>query len=383
MRLIFRWFAALWLISVACTLAAQQPVNPSIALPEPPGSFAPLDVITTTDAVLFSRPEIERSMRKAADYGLKVFTDPGHSEWIRSTFYIGVLATYSTTSDTRYLDATTSWAAALNFTTSTRDRGRADNQCCGQVYCELYLMKDDPQMLRAIQSSFDDMVRARPKGRVEWWWCDALFMAPPGLARMAAAVENPHYVDLMNTMYWDSWDFLFDRNENLFYRDQSYFYVRTTKNCQKIFWSRGNGWVLAGLARILQYLPQDNTSRPRYIELFQKMATRIAGLQQADGTWRSSLLDPDEYPLAESSGSGFFCYGIAWGINNGLLDREQFLPVVKRAWRGLNSVLSPDGKVGYVQPVAGAPGTVSREQTQEYAVGAFLLAGSEVAKLGL
>ncbi|MGI8905595.1 MAG: glycoside hydrolase family 88/105 protein [Candidatus Sumerlaeaceae bacterium] len=372
--------AAMTLLAGGLTYA-QPPVNPSVPQPDPPPSTFTLELVKTPDAELFSREGVERSMRKAADFGLTTFTQPGRNEWVRSTFYAGVMATYYTTSDTRYLDAATSWAQSVNFTTATRDKGRADNQCCGQVYCELYMAKKDPRMLETIRASFDEMARQRPRGRAEWWWCDALFMAPTVMVRLTDVTGDPKYVQQMHEMYWDSWDFLFDRNENLFYRDQNYFYVRTMANCQKIFWSRGNGWVIAGLARILPYLPQDDPHRARYVDLYVKMASRLAGLQRADGLWRSSLLDADEYPFPESSGTGFFTFALAWGINNGLLDREQYLPVVKKGWRGLNSVITSDGMVGYVQQIAGAPGFVRPDQTQEYAVGAFLLAGSEVAKL--
>jgi rhamnogalacturonyl hydrolase YesR len=373
-------FAAIVAVTPSAALG-QPPINPSIAPVDPASTTYTLREVSTPDAELFSQAEIERTMRRVADYGLTTFTQPGRNEWIRSTFYTGVLATYYTTSDTRYLDAATSWAASVNFTTATRDKGRADNQCCGQVYTELYAIKRDPRMIETIRTSFDDMYRQHPKGRVEWWWCDALFMAPTVMARLSDVTGDPRYIQQMHQMYWDTWDFLFDRNEKLFYRDSTYFYVRTMANCQKIFWSRGNGWVIGGLARIIPYLKQDDPMRARYVELFQKMAQRLAGLQRADGLWRSSLLDPDEYPIPESSGTGFFTYALAWGINNGLLDRERYLPVVKRGWRGLNGVVTPEGMVGFVQQVAGAPGFVRSDQTQEYAVGAFLLAGSEVAKL--
>jgi unsaturated rhamnogalacturonyl hydrolase len=341
-----------------------------------------LDLVTSSDSELFSHPAVGRIMRKVADYGLTTFTQPGRNEWIRSTFYAGVMATYYTTSDTKYLDSTMSWATQLNFTTASRDRSRADNQCCGQVYTELYMIRHEPRMIETIRASFDDMITSRVYGRIEWWWCDALFMAPPAMVRLAAVTGDHKYIDLMNDLYWDCWDFLYDRDENLFYRDASYFNKRTASG-KKVFWSRGNGWVLAGLARLIPYLPADYSSRSRFIDLYKKMAERLAGLQQPDGLWRSSLLDPDEYPMPESSGTGFYTFAIAWGINNGLLDREHYLPVVKKGWRGLNSIVDPQGKVTHVQQVAGAPGRVRPDQTQEYAVGGFLLAGSEIAKLKL
>jgi len=154
-----------------------------------------------------------------------------------------------------------------------------------------------------------------------------------------------------------------------------------TSNGRKIFWSRGNGWVIAGIPRVLRYLPEDDPYYNRYVELFRTMAASIARVQGEDGLWRTNLADPDEYPMPETSGSAFFCYAMAWGVNNGVLEKQIYLPVVRKAWSGLVGAVSPEGKLGSVQVVSGWPEPVSPENTHEYAVGAFLLAGSEVIKL--
>ena len=159
-----------------------------------------------------------------------------------------------------------------------------------------------------------------------------------------------------------------------------YFDQRET-NGAKVFWSRGNGWVLAGLARGLQYLPPDYPARPRFAALFKEMANRVAPLQRPDGYWRVSLLNPDAFPMPETSGAGFFTYALAWGVNAGLLDRTVFEPAVLNGWAALNRAVLPDGKLGYVQRVGAAPGDTSADETEVYGVGAFLLAGSEVHQL--
>jgi rhamnogalacturonyl hydrolase YesR len=180
---------------------------------------------------------------------------------------------------------------------------------------------------------------------------------------------------------------LFDKEEHLFARDLGYVIKADGSglkeaNGQKIFWSRGNGWVMAGLVRVLQELPQNYHNRTFYANLFKEMAARIASLQQSDGLWRASLLDPASYPGGEVSGSGFFCYALAWGINNGLLDRKTYLPVVKKAWIGLNKCVNDEGRVGWVQPIGADPRkNFDADSWEVYGTGAFLLAGSEVAKL--
>ena len=196
-------------------------------------------------------------MRRAADYQLDLQArDLATSksdinlEWVRGAFFTGVMALVEATSDTKYIDAASTWGARKNWELDIPDTRHADWQCIGQVYLELYLMKRDPAMLAGIKRNVDAQVAAPRPGRVEWWWCDALYMAPPMLTRLYAATGDRKYLDFLNTMYWDTWDFLYDRDENLFYRDKNYF-GKTTKHGEKVFWSRGNGWVLAGLARLI------------------------------------------------------------------------------------------------------------------------------------
>lgn len=139
---------------------------------------------------------------------------------------------------------------------------------------------------------------------------------------------------------------------------------------------------MGGLVRILQELPKDYKNRPFYENLFKEMAERIVSLQQEDGLWRASLLDPASYPGGEVSGSGFFCYALAWGINNKLLDRNTYLPAVKKTWVALNKCVNEEGRVGWVQPIGADPRKNFTEESWEvYGTGAFLLAGSEVIKL--
>jgi rhamnogalacturonyl hydrolase YesR len=164
----------------------------------------------------------------------------------------------------------------------------------------------------------------------------------------------------------------------LYYRDSRFIPQRDPKG-RKIFWGRGNGWVFAGLARILADLPADHPSRPRYESLFKQMADRIAGLQGATGCWPISLLEPQR--TAETSGTGFFVYGLAWGINHGLLPRKRYRHSVDRGWRALAAAVQPDGKLGWVQRIGDGPDQVTADDTQLYGVGAFLLAASEVSRL--
>jgi unsaturated rhamnogalacturonyl hydrolase len=157
-------------------------------------------------------------------------------------------------------------------------------------------------------------------------------MAPPTWLRLYAATDDTRYLDFAVTNFWRTTDFLYDKDEHLFFRDSTFF-KKTEANGKKIFWSRGNGWVLGALVRTLQFLPMNDPSRPRFEQLFKDMAAKILSLQQADGMWRASLLDPDNYPTPEASGSALFTYGLAWGVNQGLLDRATLNPPSARRGR--------------------------------------------------
>jgi rhamnogalacturonyl hydrolase YesR len=197
---------------------------------------------------------------------------------------------------------------------------------------------------------------------------------------LTKATGDRRYLDIMHRFFRDVQSELYSPEDGLFYRDKR-FIGQTTSRGKKIFWSRGNGWVLGGLVRILEYLPETDPERSRYLELYQKMAGSVAQCQGADGLWRPNLGDAEDVPVPESSGTGFFCYALAWGVNRGVLDRSAYLPVVTKAWEGLAANVSPEGKVGWGQPVGDRPVAVKTDQTHEYVTGTFLLAGSEMWKL--
>jgi rhamnogalacturonyl hydrolase YesR len=324
-------------------------------------------------------------MKRVADYELSRFaSSPTNRNWARAVFYTGALATYRASGDMKYLSAARSWGDTNDWALGTDGNGRplspadntrfADNQACIQTYAELYIETPLAAMLGPATASIDAMIAKPVAGRTEWWWCDALFMAPPALARVAKALDRPQYLSLMHTLFSDAKAHLYSPEQHLFYRDSSFFDTNT-------FWSRGNGWVVAGLARILEFVPADDPRRADYEALLREMAEKLRTLQQADGFWRSDLLNPNAYPNRESSGTAFFCYGMAWGINNGVLDRATFLEPVTRAWKALTGVVSDEGRLGWVQAVGSKPGPATADSTNDYATGALLLSGEQLLKL--
>jgi rhamnogalacturonyl hydrolase YesR len=314
------------------------------------------------------------------------------TEWVRGAFFAGVMAIHEATRNPKFLDAAKAISERNEWKPGPRPR-HADDHCIAQTYARIFLTEPKPWMIEAIVANFDEMIAdPRPGPEVGWneddnWsWCDALFMAPPTMALVAEATDDLRYLDLMNGMWWQTYDYLYDPEEHLWYRDGRYVIHEDgsgprTENGQKIFWSRGNGWVFAGLALVLEHMPDDYPDRPRYEELFREMAVALAAVQGEDGLWRSSLLDADEIPTPESSGSGLFTFGLAWGVNNGLLDADSFLPAVHKGWEGLLWAQQPDGRIGWVQQIGPDPRSVIAEDSMEYGAGAFLLAGSEMLHL--
>ena len=334
------------------------------------------------------RTDTEDVMKRVLRWQLAQFDAEGEApepEWKQAVFMTGVMGAYEATGDEEYRDAALAWATSTGWLPGPRAR-HADDHCAGQVYIALRAAVGDESAIDAIRETFDAMVADPGSGRVEWSWCDALFMAPPAMARLSQMTGNPAYADLMDDMWWDVRDHLYDSAEHLFYRDERSMQgedgnVPRSWHGNKILWSRGNGWVLAGTARVLAALPDDFCSRPDYERLFGDMAEKVASLPGEDGLWRPSLLSPPERQPPETSGSALFCYALAWGVREGLLDGATYSPVIGKAWDGLVSAVDDDGRLGWVQSVGRRPAFASREQSAPYGAGAFLLAGSEVLKL--
>ncbi len=311
-------------------------------------------------------------------------------DWTQAPFWAGVV-TFAPLSESpdRYLAAARAHGEALDWRPGPRPFS-ADDHAIAQSYFLLHRVQPDQDIILPSLQLFDAVVlhdfdeslefETWEKTWRQWTWCDALFMSPPSLAMASRASGDPKYLEFMNRMWWKSTDYLYDEDAHLYYRDSRFFDQRSA-NGEKIFWSRGNGWVLAGLARVLQNMPADYPERPRYVALFREMAEKVARIQQPDGYWRTSLLDPDLHPLPETSGTAFYVYALAWGINERLLDDPMALPAVRRGWSALVRAVRPDGMLGWVQRIGDQPGATTADTTEIYGVGAFLLAGTEVHRL--
>ena len=347
------------------------------------GLFAGFSV---TSAQLPDKDEVLNTMILVNDYWINEHIDPGDWEWNRAAYFTGNMALYHVYPDQKYMYYALTWGENNNWTLKGGSTTRhADNQCIGQTYLDLYELDPDPDYIESIQLSIENMVNSTKKD--DWYWIDAFYMAMPVFTRLGVLNDNEAYFEKMYDLYYDTKyrRGLFNDESGLWFRDENFDPPYTTPNGKDCYWSRGNGWVFGAHVRVLDYLPVDDPHRDEYISTFREMAEALADVQRSDGFWNVSLADPDDYGGPETSGTSFFTYGLAWGINNGYLDSADYYPVVVKAWNGLSTIaVHEDGFLGYVQKVGKEPASsqpVTYEITADFGVGAFLLAGSEVYKL--
>jgi unsaturated rhamnogalacturonyl hydrolase len=331
------------------------------------------------------RSAVKKAILKVADWELARSQPYFSQDWTYAALYTGFLAASSATGNHAYRDAMLAMGNKFDWKLGPRVE-HADDQCLGQTYLGLYSQSRDRnpnlKMIAPLRAQFDSILALpiAPDDKIPWWWCDALFMAPPVWAGLAHLTGERKYIEFVNREWWRTSAQLYDPEQHLFYRDASFIH-RWEPNGNKVFWSRGNGWVMAGLVRVLESMTATDPDRARYLEQFKQMSAAILALQGKDGLWRSGLLDPASYALPEVSGSSFFTYAMAWGVNNGILDRKVYQFSVERAWKGLLQHVYADGRLGCIQQVGAGPAHFKPTSSYVYGVGAFLLAGSEVIKL--
>jgi len=310
--------------------------------------------------------------------------------WIQAAFYVGLTAFAERTGDPAYVQAMRAHGAEQGWGLGKRPL-HADDHAIAQTWIWLNARDHDPAQIAPVKARFDAILADPPKAdlafidgtedqpcQARWCWSDALFMAPPTWTALSAVTGDPRYAAYGDREFWATTDYLLDKEHGLYFRD-SRFFDRRDDQGRKIFWSRGNGWVYAGIVNILKTLPANHPDRPRYVALFKRMSAKLVSLQKPDGYWPVSLLAPEHSP-PETSGAGFFVYGLAWGVNQGLLKDPKYPRSTRLGWAALAKAVGPDGKVGWVQQVGYAPDHVEADNTQLYGSGAVLLAASEVSR---
>lgn len=305
--------------------------------------------------------------------------------WVSGVLYNGLFDWAEASGNKKYFDFMNRFFSRYYWQLGNR-MYHGDDLCVGQAYLDMYAKYRKESMMVPTKARLDWILDNPPaenvditKGRSDrWWWCDALYMAPAVFTRLYVLTGEKKYLKFAHKEYLACYEHLYDKEEHLFFRDGKYLDQKNAEG-KKVFWSRGNGWVLAGLAEILKTLPEkDRKYRPFYEQLFREMSAKIASLQGEDGYWRSDLLSPSVYPMPETSGTGLFTYAMLYGINAGILDADTYLPVVKKGWEAMVKAVDTEGKVGWTQMVAQKPGTVEKKDTRGYSTGSLLMIAAEI-----
>lgn len=360
-------------------------------------------VLSVFPASLFSQTEWTKSkvldiLYKVNDHWQAENSVHGRAFWDNAAYHTGNMEAYALTGKESYRRFSEAWAEHNEWKGAKSDDkanwkysyGETDEyvlfgdwQICFQTYADLYLLEPDPKKIaRAREVMEYEMSTTRND---YWWWADGLYMVMPVMTKLYKITRNPLYLEKLHEYYEYANSIMYDNDASLYYRDAKYVYPKhKSANGKKDFWARGDGWVLAGLAKILKELPQADVHRVEYLCRFRKMAKAVVACQQPEGYWTRSMLDPAHAPGPETSGTAFFTYALLWGINNGYLDKEVYLPAALKGWNYLATVaLQPDGRVGYVQPIGekAIPGqVVDAASTSNFGVGAFLLAACEMCR---
>lgn len=343
-----------------------------------------------------SKEDVLNLINKVNQYWQAANPPQARAFWDVAAYHTGNMEAYFVTGNEAYRNYSEEWAVYNNWmgakeadkTKWKYNYGETDDhvlfgdwQICFQTYVDLYnLKKDEKRLARAREVMEHEMSTPQTD---YWWWADGLYMVMPVMTKLYKVTGNQLYLDKLYSYFSYANSIMYDSAEGLYYRDAKYVYPKhKSANGKKDFWARGDGWVFAGLAKVLTDLPKEDSHRAEYISKFKGMANAIKKAQQPEGYWTRSLLDPAHAPGPETSGTAFFTYGFLWGINNHYLDAKEYLPAVKKSWSYLTKIaLQPDGKIGYVQPIGerAIPGqVVDKSSISNFGVGAFLLACCEM-----
>jgi rhamnogalacturonyl hydrolase YesR len=349
-----------------------------------------------------ARASVIDLLRRANTYFVNKWPDPGtridssHEShiWTRAVYYEGLMALDAVDPQASYVDYAVRWGTSHSWGlvggTTTRS---ADNQCAGQTYIDLYNLDAQTTRIRDIKTDIDMVVSGSAVN--DWTWIDAIQMAMPVYAKLgkmnsgatATGYYDKAYAQYANTKNVQGGNGLYSKTDHLWWRDQDFDPPYTEPNGKSCYWSRGNGWVFAALARVLDTIPANESHRAEYLADFQAMAEALRAVQRSDGFWNVSLLDPTHYGGPELTGTSLFIYGMAWGVRTGVLSSTTYAPVLARGWTAMASTVHTNGFLGYVQgtgkqPSDGQPVTAdSVPNFEDFGLGCFLLGGSEIARL--
>lgn len=350
----------------------------------------------------FDKKLVLKQMMQANDYFMKKWPDVGKTIitnkerpshiWTRGVYYEGLMALHEIFPKETYYDYAYSWAEfhkwGFNGGNTTRN---ADNYCAAQTYIDLYNLEPDAKKLKNTKANINMLLNTPQLD--DWSWIDAIQMGMPVFAKLGVLEKDNRYYEKMYEMYMYTRDKhgdhgLYNPKDGLWWRDADFDPPYKEPNGEDCYWSRGNGWVIGALAKVLTIIPKNAPHREQYVKDLKAMSEALVKVQRADGFWNVSLHDPTNFGEKETSGTALFIYGMAYGINSGILKKETYLPVIQKAWNAINKeALHENGFLGYLQstgkePKDGQPLSYDKiPDFEDYGLGCYLLAGYEIYKM--
>lgn len=366
-----------------------------------------LFLLGTTGNTLFgeelpSKKQILETMELTNNYFMDKWPDVGQTIvtnrerpsniWTRGVYYEGLMALHQIHPKEAYYKYALDWSEfhKWGFRNGNITRN-ADDQCAAQTYIDLYNFDADPIRLKNTKICME-MLLNTPQND-DWSWIDALQMGMPVFAKMGVLLNDDRYFQKMYDIYMYSKTQhgdkgLYNVKDGLWWRDADFDPPYTEPNGEDCYWSRGNGWVVAALVKVMEIMPKDAVGYKEYMKTYKAMMEALVPLQREDGFWNVSLHDATHFGGKETTGTSLFIYGMAWGINHGVLKSEKYCPIITKAWNAMvKESVHENGFLGYVQgtgkePKDGQPVTyTSVPDFEDYGLGCFLLAGSEIYKM--
>ena len=361
-------------------------------------SSSPKTNVNSKETITDSKKDVLEILNKVNQYWQQKNPEPANAFWHPAAYHTGNIEAYKITGKQEYLDYSKAWAEKNQYKGAQSDDKTkwkynygetndhvlfGDWQIAFQTYIDIYNLEGqkDVEKIKRAREVMEYQMSTTPNDY--WWWADGLYMVMPVMTKLYNVTGNELYLDKLQEYFAYANSIMYDEEAQLYFRDAKYVYPKhKSSNGKKDFWARGDGWVFAGLAKVIQDLPKDSPVREQFILKFKAMALSLKNAQQPEGYWTRSMLDPQHAPGPETSGTAFFTYGYLWGINNNILDKKDYLPVVSKSWNYLSkTALQEDGRIGYVQPIGerAIPGqVVDVNSTADFGVGAFLLATAEM-----
>ena len=213
--------------------------------------------------------------------------------------------------------------------------GHVDLSVFGGVPLEIYLLNGDKNFLKLGLHLADaqwEQPLTNGLTRETRWWVDDAWMIGSLQIQAYRATRQAKYADQVARQLAAYLDRLQEPNGLFHHGPEAPF-----------FWARGNGWVAAALAEVLQSLPPTHEKYARLMSGYRKMMAGLKSVQSPSGLWRQLLDEPTAWE--ETSGTAMFTYAMIVGEKQGWLDAAEYDGCARRGWLALCGKIDASGNL--------------------------------------